>query len=105
MCGMTTRVLIAAVAATASLVAACGAEKPKSASSSGNPSQAEVRKAMLDFARCMRQNGVDMPDPKFEGNRGTMGGPGGRPENPDTVRAAEKACAKYRDAVEPPEMS
>ena len=24
------------------------------------------RKALLDFARCMRENGVDMPDPQFE---------------------------------------
>ena len=34
------------------------------------PSQeAKNRKAMLDYARCMRENGVDMPDPKFEGGR------------------------------------
>ena len=26
---------------------------------------------MLDFARCMRENGVDMPDPQFEGGRVT----------------------------------
>ena len=59
---------------------------------------------MLDFARCMRENGVDMPDPQFDGGRVTMraGGPG---MNPEKMRAAEQACAKYRDKVKSPEMS
>ena len=100
---MRTRLLVAAVAATASL-AACGGEEPSSAS--GAPSrEAANRKAMLDLARCMRENGVDMPDPQFEGGRVTqrMGGPG--KIDPDEMRKAEKACAKYREAIKPPEMS
>ncbi len=94
--------MLAAVAATASL-AACGADDPQSASSND---QAKMRKSMLDFARCMRENGVDMPDPKFEGNRVMMraGGPGDKTP-PAKMRAADKACAKYRDAVKPPAMS
>ena len=65
-----------------------------------------MRKAMLDFSRCMRENGIDMPDPKFEGGRVTMqvGGPG-KEIDPAKMQVAEKACAKYRDAVKPPEMS
>lgn len=65
-----------------------------------------MKKSMLDFARCMRENGIDMPDPKFEGNRVTMraGGPGDAPDA-DKMKAAEKACAKYRDAIKPPELS
>ena len=65
-----------------------------------------MRKALLDYSRCMRENGIDMPDPKFEGNRVTQraGGPG-NPIDPDKMKAAEKACAKFRDAVKPPEMS
>ena len=98
---MKTRLLLAAVAATASLAACGGGEEP---ASSGDSKEAKNRKAMLDFARCMRENGVDMPDPQFEGGRVTMraGSPG---MNPDKMRAAEEACAKYRDAVKPPEMS
>src|SRR3954469_13117587 len=99
---MTARVLLAAVAATASLVAACGAEDPKPASSSNR--QGQMRKAMLDLARCMREHGVDMPDPKFEGGRVMLQG-GGPDTDPATMRAAEKACARYRDSVKPPELS
>jgi hypothetical protein len=99
---MTTRLIIAAVAATASL-AACGSDTPQPASSD---QQAKMKKSMLDFARCMRENGIDMPDPKFEGNRVSIqaGGPG-KAIDPDKMKAAEKACAKYRDAVKPPELS
>jgi hypothetical protein len=100
---MKTRLLlVAAVAATLSL-AACGSDDPKPAAAD---QQAKMKKSMLDFARCMRENGVDMPDPKFEGNRVTMraGGPG-KGGDPDKMKAAEKACAKYRDAVKPPELS
>ncbi len=100
---MRTRLLVAAVAATASL-AACGGEEP-SASPAANR-EAANRKAMLDLARCMRENGIDMPDPKFEGGRVTqrMGGPG-KKIDPDVMRKAEKACAKYREAIKAPEMS
>jgi hypothetical protein len=105
MAGMKTRLLFVACAATVSLAACGGGEEP--ASSSGTPSkEAQNRKAMLDFARCMRENGVDMPDPQFEGGRVTMK-MGGKPGemDPQKMQAAEKACAKYREAIKPPEMS
>jgi hypothetical protein len=88
--------ILLAVAVTASL-AACGGEAPTNTA-------APNRKAMLDYARCMRQHGVNMPDPQFDGGRVTMRA-GSKGTNPDTMRAADKACAKYRDAVKPPEMS
>ncbi len=96
---MRTRLLLAAVAATASL-AACGSDDPTSPASATSGPDAN-KKAMLDFARCMRENGVDMPDPQFDGNRVMMRGPEQRRPT-DKMRAAEKACAKYRDSVKPP---
>src|SRR3954451_3171461 len=57
---------------------------------------------MLDFARCMRDNGVDMPDPQFNGGRVTQRMEGG---NPGKMRVAEKACEKYRSQIKAPEMS
>jgi len=103
---MTTRVLLAALAATASLVAACGGEGGGASPTATTAANREAanKKAMLAFARCMRANGVDMPDPQFQGGRVTMraGGPG---MDPAKMRTAEKACAKYRDAVKPPELS
>ena len=61
---------------------------------------------MLDLARCMRENGIDMPDPQFEGGRVTQRMGGARRRSIRTkMRKAEKACAKYREAIKPPEMS
>jgi hypothetical protein len=101
---MTTRVLLAAVAATASLVA-CGGEDPQPASSTPDR-QAQNRKAMLDYARCMRENGIDMPDPQFEGGGGRVF-QRGPDENVDRakLRKADQACQKYIQAIKPPELS
>ena len=33
----------------------------------------EDKQQMVDFARCMREHGVDMPDPDFDGSDGDMG--------------------------------
>ena len=102
MAGMKTRLLLVACAATVSLAACGGGEEPASSGASGDPKQSENREAMLDFARCMRENGVDMPDPQFQGGRVTQRMKGG---SPDQMRAAEKACEKYRSQIKAPEMS
>jgi len=93
--------LLVALAATLFLVA-CGAEEDPSKPASAQTQEAKNRKAMLDLARCMRENGVDMPDPEFSGGRVTQRMKGG---NPDKMRAAEKACEKYRSQIKAPEMS
>jgi uncharacterized protein involved in copper resistance len=97
---MTTRLLVAALAATASLAACGGGEKP---TSSGASARDQNRKAMLDFARCMREHGVDMPDPQFDGGRMTMKRSGD--SDPEKMRAADKACQPILAKVKPPEMS
>jgi hypothetical protein len=38
--------------------------------------QEEFQQAALDFARCMRGEGIDMPDPQFEGGGRVRIGPG-----------------------------
>jgi hypothetical protein len=104
---MITRTLVAALVATASLaVAACGSDPQTPASSSQGRKgglDAATKKAMLDYAQCMRDHGVDMPDPTFEqgGGRVVQRVKG----NEDKVRAAEQACKKYQDKVKPPPMS
>ena len=47
---------------------------------------------MLAHAECMREHGVDMPDPVFEGGGGVR--QRGPDENvpPEKVEAAQKAC-------------
>lgn len=97
---MTRRILLAAAALT--LLAGCGADKETPT----GPAADKNKQAMLDFARCMRENGIDMPDPKFDEGRVTMrvGGPGQKIDR-GKMEAAQKACAKYQEAIKPPELS
>jgi hypothetical protein len=100
---MPIRVLLAALAATASL-AACGSDKP----TSGSDTEAKNRQALLAFAHCMREHGVDMPDPKFNSDGGvtmSSGGPGSKPIAPQKMNAAQKACEKYQKQVKAPSLS
>ncbi|TMR41698.1 hypothetical protein [Actinomadura geliboluensis] len=60
------------------------------------PLSPEQQDKMLKFAACMREHGIDMPDPKFDG------GPGGgmsdampMPTDNDKMDKATKACAKF----------
>jgi len=98
---MTIRLLVTALAATASL-AACGSEKPSKSGATGT-GPADAKKAMLAYAKCMRDHGVDMPDPQFEGNRIMQRGP--KKVDRAKLRVADKACASIRDAIKPPELS
>ncbi len=55
---------------------------------------------MADFAQCMRENGIDVPDPG-SGERGTVEIKG----DPEDLREAEEACAEYREKIKPPDLS
>ena len=61
----------------------------------GPVDSAKLRQAMLDNAKCMREHGVDMPDPSIdEGSGGgtITFGPGGVDPTSDDFQAASKAC-------------
>jgi hypothetical protein len=55
----------------------------------------ELQETMLEFAKCMRKEGIDMPDPDFSGGGGVFraraGGGGVDPDDPD-FQAAQKEC-------------
>jgi hypothetical protein len=100
---------LACVLAITLAVAACGGGGKgggvASLSGSGQatttttPSAADAKQAALNFARCMRQHGIDMPDPKVSGNgelgMSITGGPGAmRPDDPK-FKAAQQACQRY----------
>jgi hypothetical protein len=98
--------LIVACVATASLtVAACGGAGTDDPTAGGVGN--EEKKAMLQFAQCMRDHGVDMPDPTFSGGRVEMrvGGPGRKRPDRETAQAAQAACKQYQDAIKPPALS
>jgi hypothetical protein len=97
---MRTTVILILLAAAPALVA-CGGSNDNNGSAKTDPEQAQLR-----FARCMREHGVDMPDPKPTAG----GGPdrvefkAGAGDNRGKLEAAQKACQKYmRDAA--PELS
>ena len=73
-------------------VASLGDGKATSTTSPGG-SQDE-RQADLAFARCMRQHGINMPDPKPDG-RVDMRGIGVDSDDPK-FKAAERACPGFR---------
>lgn len=58
--------------------------------------QQEFRDRILEHTKCMREHGIDMPDPQFEGGGAVVvrGGPGARSVNPDSpaFRKADQAC-------------
>jgi hypothetical protein len=66
----------------------------------------DPREAALEFARCMREHGVDMPDPDVSGGDGNGPGEvriniGGGPGDVDApaMKAAQEACQPALDAA------
>jgi hypothetical protein len=65
---------------------------PTAAASSDAPTEEEVADRALKFAQCMRDHGVDMPDPEVDGGRISQrinAKPG------QDVEAAHEACKQY----------
>ena len=57
-----------------------------------NPSDPKVQDQLVKFAQCMRNNGVNMPDPK-SADGGKMQIPSGASQ--DKLQAAQKACSQF----------
>jgi hypothetical protein len=104
---MITRTLVATALATASLaVAGCGADKETPASSASNKGMsANDKKALLQYSQCMRDHGVNMPDPTFSGGGAKVTMREDKGADPQKMQDAQKACQKYQDQVKPPSMS
>jgi hypothetical protein len=68
------------------------------ASPSGNDeADLDPEDAMLKFAECMREHGVDMPDPEPGGGIRVNG----EGLSEDQMEAAQSACQKWMDLAEP----
>jgi hypothetical protein len=91
----------AAITASALALAACGGDDAAGDNPSAN--RDKMRDAALDFARCMREHGIDMPDPKPGQGGVQLTVPDGKSQ--DEVQAADSACRKYLDKVKPQAMS
>jgi hypothetical protein len=96
------RPIAAALLAVAALgLAACGGDDEAPASAANSASEDDkTREAQVKFAECMRENGVDIPDPKpGEGQRIRVGPDSGI--DPEEFEEASKACEKYREDIRP----
>jgi hypothetical protein len=74
-------------------------DKVKSEMPPPDPAELEERKQqMLDFAQCMREHGIDMPDPQFSTDGGglqvALGGPGMDPSSPAWKEANDTCSAE-----------
>jgi len=76
----------------------------------GRPDMTEMQDLMLEYAACMRENGVDMPDPDFSTDGSGGQGPGARlgfntgdydPNDP-TFQAANEACQEIFEGSDLP---
>ncbi|WP_320671157.1 hypothetical protein [Patulibacter defluvii] len=93
---------LAAVALCAATLAACGADAKDDPTAQAD----RAYDGALKFAKCMREHGVDMPDPKRQGNGGIAitSKRAGR-DGPDDgkMQAADKACQKFlQEGAGPP---
>jgi hypothetical protein len=78
--------LLVAVASVA--VTACGGASPRATGVNATATDNAVK-----FARCMREHGVNLPDP-VPGKAAQI-----KIANPQALETAQSACARYREAV------
>jgi hypothetical protein len=86
-------------------VASLGGGKATATTSPGGSS--DPRQGALAYGRCMRQRGIDMPDPKIDaaGRVAQQLPPGVDPDTP-RFKAANEACKQYApDGGQPPKLT
>src|SRR5262245_59341873 len=97
MSGMTRSPLLLAAVGAALALGAC-AGSGDGGSGNGQSQDDKAFDGALKYAKCMRDHGVDMPDPQRVGTGGikitAKGGPGGNAK----MQAAQKDCQKYMRA-------
>jgi hypothetical protein len=70
-----------------------GSDTPTSTT---RPGGGDLKQAALAYARCMREHGIDMPDPKFDGNeRVAQQLPAGVGPDDPKFKAAHQACKQH----------
>jgi hypothetical protein len=85
--------MLVAVAAAALALGACGGSDDNGGGSGSQ--QDKAFQGALKFAKCMREHGIDMPDPQRTGSGGIKQTVNGKPGSRAAMEAAQKACQKY----------
>jgi hypothetical protein len=82
-------------------VASLDGGKATATTSPGNSGK-DFKQRALAYARCLRQHGVDMPDPKFDAQgRMALQMPAGVGPDDPKFKAADQACQQYAPSGEP----
>jgi hypothetical protein len=82
-------------------VASLDGGKATATTSPGNSGK-DLKQMALAYARCLRQHGINMPDPTFDA-AGRMAGqlPAGVGPDDPKFKAADQACKQYAPSAEP----
>jgi hypothetical protein len=98
-------VLVGALALALGVAACSGGDEPSGVASLGGAGSAtgttsaggsqDDRQAALNWARCMRQHGIDLPDPQFTAAGIAQQLPDREVRNSAKFKAAEQACKQY----------
>jgi hypothetical protein len=92
---MTRSPLLLAAVGTALALGACGSSDDGAGSTSGASPRDKAFEGALKFSKCMRDHGVDFPDPQRAGSGGIkLTGRNINPNDPKT-KSAQNACQKY----------
>jgi hypothetical protein len=86
--------LLAAVGAALAL-GACGSSDDGGKPASGANRQDKAFEGALKFSKCMREHGIDMPDPQRVGKGGIKLSGGKVNFNDPKMKSAQSACQKY----------
>jgi hypothetical protein len=87
--------ILAAVAAALALGACGGSGNDNGSGGSGQNREDKAFQGALKFAKCMREHGIDMPDPQRVGSGGIKQTLNGRPGSEAKMKVAQDACQKY----------
>jgi hypothetical protein len=92
------------VIAASLILAACGGSSPTSNAADEQSSEQKAEAKFADFARCLREHGVNAESVSHPGGaHGLKVSPGSG--GPQQFEAAEKACARYRPAPQKANLS
>lgn len=85
------------IASASLLLTACGGSSPTDAASAERSQEQKAETRFADFARCLREHGVNAEAISHPGGgHGLKVSPGQAGGGPAAMEAAEKACARYR---------
>ena len=97
--------LVAATSGVAAQVATLRTPDPNAGPSASPVEEIDGQEAILQFAACLRDNGIDLPDPQFGADGGFFGGGGGELGGIDFMSrdflAAMEACQHLLEALRP----